>query len=292
MQLKYLLAALHWQSINTTGLQMILSSEASANSKVDFIFQYLNLDKDIIDNVKRYSEKLNKWFESKRLNLMTPFDLDYPKVLLSHPSPPYLSYWGNPKLLDQKVLAIVGSRSPSVESRDWIKSELVDFLLEYKTPIVSGGARGVDMEIHKACISTQCPTICFIPSGMSQLYPPELYHWIEPILETDGIIVSPFDPFERIYKGNFHFRNELMVMISNATLVIEARLRSGSMLSANKAIKWGRELAALPVHPMQVGGSGNLKLLQDGAQMIINSEDLKLFWSRNLISCHINFVNS
>lgn len=288
MHLNSYLACLYWNGFNLKELEIIILAESKNEEKIQFINEFLKIDSGEI--LKAEAEKLQNWLSKKHAVLLTPYDNNYPKSLLLHSRPPFLCIWGQVDLLNQNVLSIVGSRSPSIDCRSWLRSELIDFLQQTKVPVVSGGARGVDMEVHKTCLAVGNPTLCFLPSGMSSIYPPELYHWIEPILESGGAVISPFHPFCRIFKSHFHLRNEFMVLVSKATFVVEAKLRSGSMLTANKSIKWGREVATLPVCATKSYGHGNLKLLQEGAQMIVSAEDLKTFWARNSVSCLVKFV--
>lgn len=158
---------------------------------------------------------------------------------------------------------------------------------------LSGGARGIDQEVHRTSIACQKPTICFLPSGLAKVYPPTLLNWLEPIVEAGGAIVSQFSPYTKIYKSHFHKRNQLIANLSRATFVVEAKLRSGSMMTANYALEQNKEVATLPWFPMCSSGRGNIKLIQDGAQIITNNDDLKVFWERNkLISSFEHFPNA
>ena len=230
------------------------------------------------------SQKQVEWLLNKGVHLLSPWHVDYPEAFKSLRSPPFLSVFGDPRILSYPAMSVVGSRSPNYLSLEWMRRELYAFIKESEVVIVSGGARGVDQEAHRLCIANKKPTICFLPSGLAKVYPADLLHWFSSILDTGGAIVSQFAPFTQLYKSHFHRRNELIAALSRASLIVEARLRSGSLLTARKAMDLGREVGTLPCSPHLMNGRGNLQLLMEGAQMITNSEDLNTFWYRNLVT--------
>ncbi len=224
----------------------------------------------------------HRWLEKRRIQILAPWEQNYPVELKNIKYPPFLSVIGSVHRLNQDSLAVVGSRVPSQVSISWMRSEFSDFLSNTNAIVVSGGARGVDQEAHRLCIAQKNPTICFLPSGLAKVYPAEILKWFDSIVQCGGAIVSQFSPFTQIYKSHFHKRNELIAAISSSTFVVEARLRSGSLLTSTKAMELGREIATLPCSPGAPSGKGNLKLLGEGAQMIGDSQDLQTFYNRNL----------
>ncbi|MCB0356033.1 MAG: DNA-protecting protein DprA [Bdellovibrionales bacterium] len=224
-----------------------------------------------------------EWLQKRSIQLLVPTHKFYPNSFRALRHPPVLSVLGHLEALSRDSLAVVGSRNTSSSSIDWMRSELSQFIVENKVVISSGGARGVDQEAHRITIANNKPTICFLPSGLAKVYPPSLIHWLESIIDNGGVIVSQFSPFTPIYKSHFHYRNELIAALSCATLVVEANMRSGSMMTARYAIDMGKEVSTLPCSPVNCSGKGNLKLLQDGAQLIVSNEDLQVLWARNTL---------
>lgn len=228
-------------------------------------------------------EKEHIWLNKLKAELLAPWEPSYPEALRSLKSPPFLTVLGSVGSLSQPSLAVVGSRNPSPLALKWMREDFSQFILENNLVIISGGARGIDQEAHRISIARKQPTICFLPSGLAKVYPPEIFKWFEYIISHHGAVVSQFSPFTQIFKSHFHKRNELIATMSLATFVVEARLRSGSLMTAEKAISQGREVATLPCSPNLDTGRGNLKLLIEGAQLIRDAEDLKVFWQRNYL---------
>lgn len=207
----------------------------------------------------------------------------YPDCFLTLELPPlFLSVLGSVECLasDQR-LAVVGSRELSARANEWMAAELP--LVLQKCPqavLISGGARGADQAAHLASIRSGRATVCFLPSGLGEIYPPSLNSWVKPLIETGGCFVSQFPPDETAKRHHFERRNELIVSLSHVVFVTEASRRSGSLMTARFATEQGRELAALPSFPGDAVGAGTLDLLKSHAQMICDSEDLAIYLGR------------
>lgn len=286
MDKKIFYAILYWQGIPITkgdieGMKpkqfKRLEDWANCISNLDSRKKVKSLTTAQIDKYIREYD----WLNSKGIIIISPWDEQYPKEFLNLKFPPILTVMGNSKLLQHPSLAVVGSRQPSQVTIDWMRRELNEFIKKEPIILVSGGARGIDQEVHRLCVANLKPTICFLPSGLARVYPNNLISWFEPILNSGGLIVSQFSPFTQIFKSHFHRRNELIACLSCASFIVEAKLRSGSLLTAKKALELGREIATLPCSPNIVSGRGNLQLLIEGAQMITDSLDLQVFWHRN-----------
>ena len=283
MDCKRLCASLSWesQSFNYSTLHNLFYSSQSMEFK-----QWIKLFSGVEEywQNKKWLQKLENehlWLEKRGVRLLAPWEKEYPQVLKELASPPFLSILGDLKVLSSPSMAVVGSRNPSSMSINWLRSEFSEFLLKNQVTVISGGARGIDQEAHRICMSRKTPTICFLPSGLAKVYPAEIVKWFELIVLQGGAIVSQFSPFTRIYKSNFHRRNELIVALSKATFVVEAKQRSGSLMTATKTVKWGKEVATLPSHPNSPTGRGSIQLLTEGAQMLVDAQDLNIFWQRN-----------
>ncbi len=286
MNLKEVCASLVWNSVPLTKqeISFVRSQEKLGEESgwKKFLNFKANFNLDEAWHNKHCTE--HKWLIEKGVQLLAPWEQDYPLNFKSLKYPPFVSVMGNIKSLNAPSMSVVGSRNPTSLTMRWLRTEFNDFLLSQKRTIVSGGARGVDIEVHKQCVVTNTPTVCFLPSGLAKMYPSDLLNWVPEILATGGAIVTQFSPFTQIYKSHFHKRNELIAALSHSTFVVEARQRSGSLLTASKALSLGREIATLPCSPNIATGKGNLSLLREGAQMIVDAQDLETFWERNLIN--------
>jgi DNA processing protein len=288
MNFKELCASLAWESkniFNSNSLDQYLKNQNNKQLSLESIYKSL-INEFGLSNSKEWIKKKqieHNWIKNNDVEIIAPWECEYPKNFLSLTSPPFLTLIGNRGALSKSTIAIVGSRNPSVDSIKWLRNELPLFLENGDKTTLSGGARGVDQEVHRISFSSDCPTICFLPSGLAKFYPPELVSWIPWITKSGGAIVSQFSPFTQIYKSHFFRRNELITLMSLGVFIVEARVRSGSMLTANLALSHGREIAVLPHSPLSVGGKGNLNLIKDGANMILNAKDLEEFWSQILL---------
>jgi DNA processing protein len=134
---------------------------------------------------------------------------------------------------------------------------------------------------HRLALQAKAPTVVTLPSGLATLYPESLKEWILPICESGGAFVSEYHPRTVMRKWHFQERNRLIAGLSLWTFIVEGKLRSGTWLTAKKALNAGREIAALGASPWMTGFSGNLALLADGATMIRDAQDLVMFLSRD-----------
>lgn len=171
-------------------------------------------------------------------------------------------------------ISVVGSRNPTPATSYWIKTELRDFLKKTNRMTVSGGARGVDQEVHLLSSQLGLPTLVILPSGLGQIYPACLKRWESMILEQGGIFLSEFAFDTVIHKRFFHHRNRLIVAFSRGTLVVQAQIKSGSMITAFQAANNGRDVYVVPGHPTDTYYSGSLQLLSQGATLVRSAHDL------------------
>lgn len=203
----------------------------------------------------------------------------YPSGFYQLEDLPYLlRVQGSPVWMSQRGIAVVGSREPSMHSRQWIEEQMSVFLRSQSVYTVSGGARGVDQAIHDLSLRLQVPTVVVLPSGLGHVYPSSLLPWLDMIVEQGGAIVSEYDHGVCMKKHLFHQRNRLIPALSLVTLVVDAKVKSGTVMTAHQAMNQGRPLWVLPSHPLDVHAQGGLQLLFDGAQMIRDAQDLSLLY--------------
>lgn len=204
---------------------------------------------------------------------IVPSEPIYPELLHRISKPPEKLYFhGDLNHLKWPLLAIIGARDIKPWVLQWMENEVAPVLKKLKLGVVSGGARGVDQKAHQICIRCGHPTIVSIPSGLDRVYPPNIKHWKQ---NPNVSFLSEYKGDEEMRKHHFYHRNRIIVGMSPMTLVIQAREKSGSMMSARLAMDMGREVATLPGSPADMAFSGNNQLLYDGATMIRNRHDLE-----------------
>ena len=192
------------------------------------------------------------------------------------PEPPERLYIrGTLPSFDRKIITIVGSRKMSQYGKDAV-SRLVRGLADYPVVIVSGLALGIDGEAHRTALECNLPTIAFPGSGLTDtaLYPRAHTPLAHEILAHGGALVSEFPPEDT---GKVHFfprRNRLMVGVSHAVVVVEAGIRSGTLITARLAVDYNRELLCVPHSIFSEGGAGGHLFMKLGALPCRSAEDI------------------
>ncbi|MDE2078954.1 MAG: DNA-processing protein DprA [Patescibacteria group bacterium] len=200
----------------------------------------------------------------------------YPALLREIPEPPATLYFrGTLPPPETKLLAVVGSRKMSHYGKDAVE-HLIAGLAGYPVAIVSGLALGVDGAAHRAALSAGLPTIAVPGSGLSDdvLYPRAHVPLAHDILAAGGALMSEFEPDFRARPESFPQRNRLMAGMSHATLVIEAGLKSGTLITARLASDYGRELLVVPHSIFAEGGAGGHIFMKLGGAPARSSADI------------------
>lgn len=196
---------------------------------------------------------------------------DYPEALAYLPdAPPVLTLMGTPLWKSQRTLAMVGARNASANACVFAQMLARD-LGKQQFCIASGLARGIDTATHKASLTTG--TIAVIAGGIDHIYPPENESLYRQIAEQGAIISEqPFGmaPINR----SFPARNRIISGISEGVVVVEASLKSGSLITARFAAEQGREIFAVPGSPLDARCKGTNQLLRDGAHLIESAADI------------------
>lgn len=212
-------------------------------------------------------EKLNK----NNSYLITYKDSKYSELLLQiHDFPPILSYKGNIDLLNSpKIIAIVGARNSSMNGRSFA-AKIAKELQTAGFVTASGLARGIDTVVHTSSIES---TIAVIAGGIDHIYPPENIKLFEEIAEK-SLILSELPIGAKPLSQHFPQRNRIISGIARATVVIEAGLKSGSLITANCALEQNREVFAVPGFPLDPRCLGTNKLIREGAFLLESSNDI------------------
>lgn len=198
----------------------------------------------------------------------------FPEGLKEIPDPPpYLYYYGNPELLKNPSIAIVGSRKCSELGLSVAKNMSRD-LASSGITIVSGFARGIDSCVHEQALEEIGSTVAVLGTGLDVVdYPSGSIALREKIIEH-GLMISEFSPSTPPYSGNFPFRNRIISALSVGVLVAEASVKSGSLITARIAGEQGREVMAVPGPVGDARFSGCLKLIKEGAALVESVEDV------------------
>lgn len=220
---------------------------------------------------KNDAEKEIEFLEKNNAKLITYKSPQYSKLLFEiYDPPPILSYKGNIELLNHnKCVAIVGARNASANGRSFAHKIASD-LVEQGYITVSGLARGIDSSVHQVSASK---TIGVIAGGIDHIYPPENKKLFES-LATEGLIVAELPIGSTPLGKHFPQRNRIISGLSLGVVVVEASLKSGSLITARFALEQNREIFAVPGFPLDPRCQGTNKLIKEGAYLVESVENI------------------
>ena len=197
----------------------------------------------------------------------------YPELLRHIQNPPLLLYVrGEIGPGDARSVAVVGARRASSYGRRTSR-RMGRELARLGVCVVSGMARGIDTEAHKGALEAGRSTIAVLGCGVDVVYPPENKGLYQAIMQN-GSIVSEFPLGTQPLPGNFPVRNRLISGLSRAVVIVEATVRSGSLITAGFALDQGREVFAVPGHIDSARSAGPHRLIRDGALLVRSASDI------------------
>lgn len=222
---------------------------------------------------RQAAEAALEWEMRDGCRLMLLQDEDFPEMLTQGLiAPPVLFLRGNVRLLHKPSAAIVGSRHATPQAMR-IAKDFGRALGGKGIPTVSGMASGIDTAAHQGALEAEGGTVAVWGTGIDRIYPPANKNLAYEIAEK-GLIVSEFPIGTRPYAGNFPRRNRLIAALSQVTLVVEAALESGSLITAGLAAEMGREVMAVPGSIDNPHSKGCHKLIKDGAKLTECLDDI------------------
>lgn len=218
--------------------------------------------------LQRYTSALKSaaaYINAMNGNVVCCTDADYPRLLAEIDHAPFALFLkGNRAILADRFVSIVGTREPSDAGRT-VAAALARFFSETGRTIVSGIARGIDSIAHHAALAAGGRTIAVLPNGFDHAYPLENRDLYVAAATSDRLLlVSEYPPQQKPQKHHFVRRNRIIAGLSELTVFAEGDLKSGAMITANHALKEGREVAALD-HPQLLNNAGGKRLCFEGA---------------------------
>ncbi|MEW5683228.1 MAG: DNA-processing protein DprA [Pseudomonadota bacterium] len=230
-------------------------------------------------------EKAIRWLaQSDQHHVITYQDPRYPPLLKQTKQPPLILFVkGDPMILLQQQLAMVGSRTPTPTGRKVAQSFAAE-LSQQGYVITSGMARGIDSESHKGALGAGGLTVAVLGHGLEHVYPTSNKTLAEQITRQ-GALVSEYFPDVQPRAEWFPQRNRIVVGLSIGTIVVEAGLKSGTLISANLAAEYSRDVFAVPGSIFSPQSSGCHQLIQQGAKLVTNVADILEEWHFFSKSC-------
>lgn len=226
---------------------------------------------DELESSSRYIDDLHL----RSVRYAYPGHVDYPIAFYRMKEPPlFFEYFGEPAWKTTPILSVVGSRKIQSLTQSWMRAELSKTLKALPMSICSGGAIGVDMMAHSVSLLENRPTIAVMPSGLGQIYPKQFAGMVSGIVAGGGAVISEFEFGTVPHKSHFFHRNRLIAAFGCVTLVAQAAIKSGTMLTVHHCLQNGRVVVTIPAHPESQDFSGNLQIIEDGGLMVTNATRL------------------
>ncbi|MCC6289765.1 MAG: DNA-protecting protein DprA [Chitinophagaceae bacterium] len=212
--------------------------------------------------------------EKYKIQILTPGNPNYPKRLLNcYDSPSVLYYKGTADLNTAKIISVIGSRTHTEYGRE-MTTRIIEELAEHKVLVVSGLAYGIDAIAHKIALKNDLPTVGILAHGLDRIYP-SAHSSLAKDMIKDGGILSDFMSGTKPDKQNFPKRNRIVAAIADATIVIETSLQGGSMITAELAGNYNKDVFAVPGKATDVKSAGcNYLVRSNKAALITCGKDI------------------
>lgn len=201
----------------------------------------------------------------------------YPEKLRNiYDAPKKLYVIGNKEILNQKGIAIVGSRKATQYGKN-VTLEMSKELSKRGINIISGLAVGIDSYAHIGCLGEKGKTIAILGNGLDTIYPVQNRKLAKAILENDGCIISEYPIGAKIEKRNFPQRNRLISGLSDGILIVEANKKSGALITAEFGLEQGKEIFVIPGDITREQSEGCNILIKEGANVVTSCEDISSY---------------
>lgn len=221
----------------------------------------------------REAEKILDFNRRNDILTLYPGGGRYPVALEKFSSaPPVLYYRGQADLSENRMLAIVGTRTMTTQGREQVE-RLIDGLMAYGVTIVSGLAYGIDTAAHKQAMRSGLPTVAVMGSGFQHIYPHVNRTTAQRMSERGGGLLTEYPPWQTPEREHFPARNRIVAMLTIMTVVVESGTRGGSIITANMAHDYGRLVGACPGRGGDIAAAGCNLLIKTGRAHLIDGAD-------------------
>lgn len=295
MEKLYQIALTNVEGVGSVFFRQLISYFGSAENvfkaKTDKLLKIPGVGKSIIEKLKNKELLLNaeailKEVEKQEVQLFFSTDKNYPSRLKNlYDAPAILFYKGNVDLDHFRSIGIVGTRQASEYGKSTTES-IIEQSAPYNPLVISGLAYGIDITAHKAALENKLPTIAVLASGLDVIYPSQHKKYIEQIIETGGIISENplgMQPMRNLFLA----RNRIIAGLSDASIIVESALKGGSLVTAEFANNYHRQVFAVPGSLTNKSSEGCNKLIQQNKANIytkINDLVEALNWDNEINS--------
>ena len=210
------------------------------------IFESKVCEEAFLPHSLKWASQEVEWCSNKGIRLIFYGEKDYPALLAQVPDAPFMLYYkGEADLNNPRSISMVGTRLASVYGKEAC-SMVVEHLAEYLPLIVSGLAYGIDIASHKAALENGLPTVAVLPNGLDQVYPARHRDVAVQMVRGGGGLLTEFPRGTAPQKLNFVKRNRIIAAMTQAVVVVESRVKGGSMITAEYASSYNKDIFAVP----------------------------------------------
>lgn len=260
-------------------LQYFKTIENIYNAKEEELLKINGIGKTyakiIIESKRQYNiDKHIEFMIKHNVDIISIQDNEYPKMLKNIYDPPVSLYVrGNKEILNNDSVAIIGCRECTQYGRQ-VAQELAYNISGQKINIVSGLAKGIDGIAHKGSVLAGGKTIAVLGNGLDTIYPEENISLAIQILKTGGAIISEYPLGEKPQKQNFPERNRIVSGMTKGIIVVEAKEKSGTLITVDFALEQGRDVFVVPGNINSESSIGTNELIKQGAKLITSYKDV------------------
>ncbi len=226
---------------------------------------------------KNYKQNLDKYVEymvKNNIGIIKITDEDYPYKLKSIFDPPVVLYYkGNKKILNEQSVAIVGCRKCTLYGKN-VAIKFACELAKKNINVISGLAEGIDSYSHIGSLRANGNTIAVVGCGLDRVYPKQNKALFEEIIKNNGVIISEYVIGTKPLAQNFPKRNRIISGLSDVVIVVEAKQKSGTLITVDFALEQGKEIYVVPGNINSINSVGTNELIKQGAQIITDINDI------------------
>ena len=258
-------------------IQHFGSAESVFKASGKDLLQVSGISKIIAESIRK-ADVLEKakveldFIRKNKIKLLYFMDEDYPNRLKVYDDAPIcLFYRGNTPLNGRKHVSIIGTRTPT-EKGKWITQKLIEDLGNQEVSIISGLAYGVDITAHKSSLAVGLPTVGVVAHGLDIIYP-SAHKQIAREMTNNGGVLTEFVRSTKPDRDRFPARNRIIAMLADALIVVESKESGGSMITANFANDYNKDVFAIPGRIDDVYSKGCNKLIKEHKAFLLESAD-------------------
>lgn len=226
------------------------------------------------ENTKKEVKKHLEYMTKNKIEIISIWEKEYPYLLKNIVDSPISIYVrGNKEILNNIGIAIIGCRE-ATEYGIKVAKKIAYELAKEKITIISGLAKGIDSASHLGAIYAKEKTIAVLGNGLDMVYPSENLKLAKKILEENGAIISEYPLGTKPNKINFPARNRIISGLSRGILVVEAKEKSGTLITVDFALEQGKDIFVIPGNIDSKNSYGTNELIKQGAKLVTNSQEI------------------